>query len=176
MKFSGGCPPAAGRGAPASRTACGGQAAQIPTSSGPPRRRRQRLQVRGLGGGNAGRNGGPPGDLYIVIEVAPTPFPPRGANIRSGSHHGPEATLGAKIDVPTLWGKTTIRLPPGTKSGQKFRIKEQGAPLPGRKGRGDEHAEVYIVPPPFEDERVREIMKELEKISGPDPREKTGMS
>ena len=135
-------------------------------------------KVRVPGRGNAGRNGGPPGDLYIVIEVAPHAFFRReGANISVKVPISvPEATLGAKIEVPTLWGKTTIRIPPGTRSGQKFRIKEQGAPLVGRKGRGDEYAEVTIVPPPFENERIREIMKELERISGPNPRETTGMN
>ncbi|HMA53160.1 MAG TPA: molecular chaperone DnaJ, partial [Acidobacteriota bacterium] len=61
-------------------------------------------------------------------------------------------------------------------SGQKFRIKEQGAPAAGRKGRGDEYAEVYIVPPPFDNERIREMMKELERLSGPNPRQTVGMA
>lgn len=133
-------------------------------------------KVRIPGRGNAGRNGGPPGDLFIVIEVTPHAFFKReGATISvKVPITVPEATLGAKIEVPTLWGKTTIRIPPGTKSGQKFRIKEQGAPLAGRKGRGDEFAEVYIVPPPFDNQRIREMMKELEQISGPNPRDTTG--
>jgi len=183
MRFSGGCPACGGSGkAPGEPCrACGGQGvAQISDliTVRIPAGIDNGSKVRVPGRGNAGRNGGPPGDLYIVIEVAPHAFFRReGANILARVPITvPEATLGAKIEVPTLWGKTTIRIPPGTKSGQKFRIKEQGAPLPGRKGRGDEHAEVYIVPPPFEDERVREMMKELEKISGPNPREKTGMS
>jgi hypothetical protein len=46
----------------------------------------------------------------------------------------------------------------------------------GRIGRGDEYAEVSIVPPPFDDERIRDMMKELEKISGPNPRETSGMN
>jgi molecular chaperone DnaJ len=133
-------------------------------------------KVRVPGRGNAGRHGGPPGDLYIVIEVAPHAlFRREGANISIRVPITvPEATLGAKVEVPTLWGRTTIRIPPGTRSGQKFRIREQGAPLAGRKGRGDEYAEVYIVPPPFDNERIREMMKELEKISGPNPRETMG--
>ena len=113
---------------------------------------------------------------FIIIEVAPHAFFRReGATISiKVPITVPEATLGAKIEVPTLWGKTTIRIPPGTKSGQKFRIKEQGAPLAGRKGRGDAYVEVYIVPPPFDNQRIREMMKELEKISGPNPRETMG--
>jgi molecular chaperone DnaJ len=84
----------------------------------------------------------------------------------------PEATLGAKIEVPTLSGNTTIKVPPGTKSGQKFRIRAKGAPLAGKKVRGDQFVEVSIVPPPFNDERTRELMRELEKISPQNPRKK----
>ncbi|OGD27155.1 MAG: molecular chaperone DnaJ [Candidatus Aminicenantes bacterium RBG_19FT_COMBO_65_30] len=183
MKFSGACPACGGTGqAPGDPCrACGGQGAvqksdlisvRIPAGVD------NGSKVRVPGRGNAGRNGGPPGDLYIVIEVAPHAFFRReGANISIRVPISvPEATLGAKIEVPTLWGKTTIRIPPGTRSGQKFRIKEQGATVAGRKGRGDEYAEVYIVPPPFDNERIREMMKELEKISGPNPRATTGMN
>ena len=86
----------------------------------------------------------------------------------------PEATLGARIDVQTLHGMTTIKIPPGTKSGQKFRLREKGVPLPGKKSLGDEYVEVSIVPPPFDNQRIRELMKELEKISGPNPRDSMG--
>jgi molecular chaperone DnaJ len=130
--------------------------------------------------GNAGRNGGPPGDLFISIDVTPHSkfqFRRDGPNISiKVPITVPEATLGAKIDVPTLDGSTTIRIPPGTRSGQKFRIRGQGAPSPGGRTRGDEFVEVTIVPPPFNDQRVRELMKELEKVSGPNPRETTGMN
>jgi molecular chaperone DnaJ len=133
-------------------------------------------KVRIAGKGNAGRSGGPPGDLFILIEVTPHPlFRREGADIHVKLPITvPEATLGAKIEVPTLAGKETIRIPPGTKSGQKFRLKDRGAVRPGRKTRGDEYVEVSIVPPPFEDQRVRELMKELEKLSGPNPRESMG--
>ena len=182
MKFSSACAACGGSGqAPGEPCpACGGQGAgqksdlisvRIPAGVD------NGSKVRVPGRGNAGRAGGPPGDLYIIIEVAPHRFFKReGADI---SVRVPitvsEATLGAKIEVPTLWGKTTIRIPPGTRSGQKLRIKDQGAPAAGRKGRGDEYAEVYIVPPPFDNERVREMMKELESLSGPNPRQTLGM-
>lgn len=134
-------------------------------------------RVRIPGKGNAGRNGGPLGDLFISIEVAPhSLFHREGSNIYLKLPVSvPEATLGAKIEVPTLYGPTIIKIPPGTKSGQKFRLKEKGAPLPGRRARGDQFVEVSIVPPPFNDQRIRELMKELEKISGPNPREKMGI-
>jgi molecular chaperone DnaJ len=183
MKFSSACAACGGTGqAPGDPcAACGGQGAvqksdlisvRIPAGVD------DGSKVRVPGRGNAGRAGGPPGDLYIVIEVAPHAFFKRdGSDILVRVPLTvPEATLGAKIEVPTLWGKTTIRIPPGTKSGQKLRIREQGAPVPGRKGRGDEYAEVYIVPPPFDNERIREMMKELETLSGPNPRRSMGMN
>jgi molecular chaperone DnaJ len=122
--------------------------------------------------GNAGRDGGPPGDLFITIDVASHPLYRRdGANLTiKVPITVPEATLGAKIEVPTLDGSTTIRIPPGTRSGQRFRIRGQGVPVPGGRARGDEFVEVTIVPPPFDNQRVRELMKELEALGGPDPR------
>jgi molecular chaperone DnaJ len=124
--------------------------------------------------GNAGRNGGPTGDLFITIEVDSHPFFKReGKNIYvKVPITVPEATLGAKIEVPTLYGKTTIRIPPGTKSSQKFRIRDKGAPVPGKRLKGDQFVEVTIVPPPFNDERIRGLMKELQEISKENPREK----
>jgi molecular chaperone DnaJ len=181
MKFSSPCPACGGtgrtRGEPCA--GCGGEGlvsrselvtvripAGVDTGS----------KVRVPGKGNAGRHGGPPGDLYILIEVSSHPvFRREGANIHVRVPVTvPEVTLGGKIEVPTLDGKATIRIPPGTKSGQKFRLRDQGAPLAGRKTRGDAFVEVFIVPPPFQDQRVRELMKELEKVSGPNPRDGLG--
>ena len=115
-------------------------------------------KVRIPGKGNAGRRGGAPGDLFITIEATTHHlFEREGSNIYIKIPITvPEATLGAKIEVPTLYGKTTIKVPPGTKSGQKFRIRAKGAPLPGKKAQGDQFVEVSIVPPPFNDERTRE--------------------
>jgi molecular chaperone DnaJ len=122
--------------------------------------------------GQAGPNGGPPGDLFITIEVTPHPL-----FRREGAHLTvkvpitvPEATLGGKIEVPTLDGPATIRIPPGTKSGQRFRLREKGVPVPGGRSRGDAFVEVTIVPPPFADQRVRDLMKELETLYGENPR------
>ncbi len=181
MKFSGVCPGCGGTGRARGEEcpACGGQGvvqkSELITVRIPPGVDNG-SKVRVPGRGNAARQGGPPGDLYISIEVAPHPLFRREASaiFIKVPVTVPEATLGAKIEVPTLWGKTAIRIPPGTKSGQKFRIRGEGAPLPGKKVRGDEFVEVSIVPPPFENQRVRELMKELERLSGPNPRETTG--
>lgn len=134
-------------------------------------------KVRIPGKGNGGRGGGPTGDLFITIEVDPHPlFKREGSNIYVKLPITvTEATLGAKIEVPTLYGKTKIKIPPGTKSGQKFRLRDRGVPRPGRRARGDQYVEVSIVPPPFNDERIRELMRELERISGENPRNKMGI-
>ena len=84
--------------------------------------------------------------------------------------------MAKKIDLPTLQDKSTIRVPPGTKSGQKFRLRSKGAPKPGKKVHGDQFVEVYIVPPPFDNEKIRELMREIEKISRQNPRENLGVS
>jgi molecular chaperone DnaJ len=134
-------------------------------------------RVRVPGKGNAGPNGGPSGDLYISIEVNPHPYFKRdGANILLRVPITvPEATLGAQIEVPTLQGRATIKIPPGTRSGQKFRLKEMGAPAPGGRARGDEYVEVAIVPPAVRDQKVKDLMNELARLSAENPREKIGM-
>jgi molecular chaperone DnaJ len=133
-------------------------------------------KVRVPGKGNAGRLGGGSGDLYITIEVSPHPlFRREGSDIHLKLPITVvEATLGAQVEVPTLQGRTTIKIPPGTKSGQKFRLKMMGAPVPGSRSRGDELVEVTIVPPAADNERVRQLMRELGKISGENPRDKMG--
>jgi molecular chaperone DnaJ len=134
-------------------------------------------KVRIPGKGNFGRMGGPTGNLYITIEVDSHSFFKRErANIYiEVPITVPEATLGDKIEVPTLNGQTTIKIPPGTKSGQKFRLRGKGAPVLGKKTHGDQFVEVTIVPPSFKDQRIRELMKELKKISDTNPREKMGL-
>jgi molecular chaperone DnaJ len=122
--------------------------------------------------GNAGERGGATGDLYIVIEVGPHKLYHRdGSNVSiKVPVTVPEATLGAKIEVPTLYGKTTIKIPPGTKSGQKFRLRDKGISKLGKSSHGDQFVEVFIVPPSFHDERVRELMRELQSIVEENPR------
>jgi len=130
-------------------------------------------KVRIAGKGNAGPHGASSGDLFISIQVEKhSYFRREGRNIYLVVPITvPEATLGAKIEVPTLQGKTIIRIPPGTKSGQKFRLRGKGVPVPGKKASGDQFVEVTIVPPSFDDQRVRELMEELRKIAPQNPRE-----
>jgi molecular chaperone DnaJ len=130
-------------------------------------------RVRVPGRGNAGMLGGPPGDLYIITEVQPHPFfERRGDDLYTVVPISvTEAALGAKIEVPTMDGRAILRIPPGTNSGQRFRLREKGVPLvrnPGR--RGDQYVEVQVVVPKPVDERVRNLLRELSKLAPEDPR------
>ncbi|HXY79270.1 MAG TPA: DnaJ C-terminal domain-containing protein, partial [Candidatus Bathyarchaeia archaeon] len=81
------------------------------------------------------------------------------------------ASLGAKVEVPTIDGRAQVRIPPGTNSGKKLRLREKGAPSAGHPGkRGDQIIEVQVVVPKPEDERVRNLLKELGKLDQEDPR------
>ncbi|HKG23896.1 MAG TPA: J domain-containing protein, partial [Blastocatellia bacterium] len=87
-------------------------------------------RVRVPGKGQAGVNGAPPGDLYVITNVSEHPyFKRQGDDIYcTVPITVPEAALGARIEVPTVDGKARLRVPPGTQSGQKFRLRERGVP------------------------------------------------
>jgi len=130
-------------------------------------------RVRVAGRGNAGIGGGPPGDLYIVTKVAPHPFfDRRGDDLYTVVPITvSEASLGAKVEVPTIDGRAQVRIPPATNSGKKLRLREKGAPSAKQAGkRGDQIVEVQIVVPKPEDERIRNLMKELDKLDPENPR------
>ena len=130
-------------------------------------------RVRVPGRGNAGIHGGPPGDLYIITNVQPHPFfERRGDDLYTVVPVTvTEASLGAKVEVPTIDGRAQVRIPPGTNSGKKLRLREKGAPAAGHAGkRGDQIVEVQVVVPKPEDERVRELLRELSKVDHEDPR------
>jgi molecular chaperone DnaJ len=120
-------------------------------------------RVRVPGKGKAGRHGGPSGDLFIVTQVAAHPFFRRiGDNIHcTVPITVTEAALGARIEVPTIDGRASVRIPPGTESGQKIRLRGKGAPLMRGAGRGDEYVEVHIVTPRAADEKSRQLLREL---------------
>jgi molecular chaperone DnaJ len=129
-----------------------------------------RLRVPGKG--NAGTMGAPPGDLYITTHVEDHPFFGRdGDNIEIELPITVwEAGLGAKIEVPTIDGRTLLKIPQGTRHGQKFRLREKGV-LNSRTGvRGDQIVEVTIEAPEPRDERTRELLRELAELHKEDPR------
>jgi len=130
-------------------------------------------RIRLPGKGNAGTRGAAAGDLYIIVRTGDHPvFRRESDDIYINVPISPtEAALGAKIDVPTIDGRTQMRIPPGTQSGQKLRLREKGVPSAVRDGvRGDEIVEVKIVVPPVHDERSKELLRELAKLNPEDPR------
>ncbi len=131
----------------------------------------QRIRIAGKG--NAGLHGGAPGDLYVIIRTGDHAiFHREGDDIHiTVPVTAVEAALGAKIDVPTIDGRSTLKIPPGTPSGQKLRLREKGVPSATREGtRGDEIVEVKITVPMPRDEKTKELLRELAKLNPEDPR------
>ncbi|MEW6361571.1 MAG: molecular chaperone DnaJ [Pyrinomonadaceae bacterium] len=128
--------------------------------------------------GHGGRLGAEPGDLYIVTNVGKHPFFTRkGDNIYvTIPITVPEAALGAKIEVPTVEGKAQLRIPPGTESGQKFRLRERGFPsLRNPELRGDQFVEVKITLPKIISEETKELLRQFEKLNPENPRKAMGL-
>jgi len=130
-------------------------------------------RIRLAGKGNAGLHGGPAGDLYIIIRTGDNPvFRRDGDDIYlTVPITATEAALGSKVEVPTIDGRALLRIPPGTQSGQKLRLREKGVPSATKEGlRGDEIVEVKVVVPHVQDERSKELLRELAKLNPEDPR------
>ena len=131
-------------------------------------------RIRLAGKGNAGLNGGPAGDLYLVIKAGTHPvFTRVGDDIHVTTPVTvSEATLGAKIEVPTIDGRAQLKVPPGTQSWQKLRMRERGVQSAVHTDRrGDEIVTIGIIVPKVQDERSKEILRELAKLNPEDPRE-----
>src|SRR5580698_8102755 len=131
----------------------------------------QRIRIPGKG--NAGSHGQPPGDLYAIIRAGDHPiFNREGDDIHLTVPVSiTEAALGAKVEVPTIDGRAMLKIPPGTQSGQKLRLREKGVPSATKEGvRGDEIVEVKITVPMPRDEKTKELLRELAKLNPEDPR------
>jgi molecular chaperone DnaJ len=122
------------------------------------------------GRGHAGARGGPAGDLYVTVSVAGHPFFRKvGRDLHLTlpvAVH--EAALGARVEVPTLDGPVRLRIPPGTPSGQRLRLRGHGVPsrLGAKKGEGgDLLVEVQIVLPPVRDERSKALLREFGELN-----------
>ena len=122
--------------------------------------------------GNAGTLGAPSGDLYITIQVEPHPFFEReGDDIHIKVPVSvSEAGLGSKIEVPTIDGKAILKIPQGTQNGQKFRMRDKGVFNSRKDTRGDQIVEVMLQAPKVQDERTRELLRELSQVQTEDPR------
>jgi molecular chaperone DnaJ len=155
--------------------ACGGDQYQMRTESmtiNVPPGLADGARIRVPGKGHVGRNGGETGDLYIDVTVQAHPLFVRDGDdlhlkVPVAVH---EAALGAKIEVPSLDGPARVRVPPGTQSGQRFRVRERGAPSPRDGRRGDLVVEVELVLPKMLDERSKELLREFGRINADDVR------
>jgi molecular chaperone DnaJ len=181
MVFSRNCPSCGGTGQQRPRPCepCGGSGqmtrseavrVRIPAGIGDGER------VRVPGNGNAGLRGAQPGDLYISVQVSPHPLYRREGDdlfitVPIAIH---EAALGARVEVPTPDGGAKVRIPPGTQSGQRFRLRERGAPATRDGRRGDLVIEVRLVLPKLLDERSKELLREFGRINGENVREGFG--
>jgi molecular chaperone DnaJ len=177
MKFNIPCPRCNGTGRISNDCAtCNGEGVVTRTETvefrmKPGTRDGQRIRLQGKG--NAGLNGGPPGDLFVIVRTGTNPvFTRVGDDIQiTVPVTVPEASLGAKVDVPTIDGRAQLKIPPGTQSGQKLRMRERGVENAGRPDqRGDQIVTVEVVVPALQDERSKEIMRELARLNNQDPR------
>ncbi len=124
-----------------------------------------RIRFTGLGEG--GLQGGPPGDLYVVLKVKPHSFFEREGNdlhcIVPISFT--QAALGAEISIPTLEGTHNLKVPDGTQSGSRARIRGKGVPFLNGHGRGDLFVEFHVQTPHKLNKRQKELLQELEGMS-----------
>jgi molecular chaperone DnaJ len=128
--------------------------------------------------GQGGRLGAPAGDLYIITNVGQHKyFTRKGDNIYvTVPVTVPEAALGAKIEVPTVEGKAQLRIPPGTQSGQKFRLRERGAPsLRNAQARGDQFVEVQVTLPRVISEETKDLLRRYAQMNPENPRVAMGL-
>ena len=128
--------------------------------------------------GHGGRLGAEPGDLFIVTNVGKHPFFTRkGDNIYvTVPITVPEAALGTRIEVPTVEGKAQLKIPAGTESGQKFRLRERGFPsLRNPSLHGDQFVEVKITLPKVISEETKEALRQFEKLNSENPRKAMGL-
>ena len=118
--------------------------------------------------GDAGLRGGGPGDLYIRVRVDPDPvFTRHGDDLHLTvpvAVH--EAALGARLELEGLDGLVRVRIPPGTQSGQRFRLRERGAPSTRTGVRGDLIVEARLMLPAVLDERSKELLREFGRLNG----------
>jgi len=152
-------------------TACGGSGArqrthQLSIKIPPGVDSGSRLKLRGEG--EAGPNGGSPGDLYVILHVREHPlFAREGSDVVCEVPISfAQAALGAEVDVPTLNGATTVKVPAGTQSGQVFRLKGRGIPDLNGYGRGDEIVRIMVETPRRLSPRQRELLEEFARLSG----------
>ncbi|MDR3503780.1 MAG: DnaJ C-terminal domain-containing protein [Legionella sp.] len=130
-------------------------------------------QIRVAGQGAPGIQGGPPGDIYLTIEIDKHPiFDLMDNDIYLTLPITPwEAALGTTVTVPTLAGKIDLKIPPGSQGGQKLRLKNRG--LPGATP-GNQYVLLKIITPPATTEAATELYKKMAEVMPYNPRDKMG--
>lgn len=125
-------------------------------------------RIRLTGEGDAGERGGPPGNLYVNIHVKPHEIFERRDNdiYLELPLNIAQAALGDEVRVPTLDGEEILRIPPGTQTGQTFRLRGKGVPYLRREGRGDQVVRVFVVTPTNLTEEQKQLLRELSKTLG----------
>jgi curved DNA-binding protein len=136
-----------------------------------PRGVRDGQRIRLAGQGAAGAGGGPSGDLYLRVRIRPHPvFDVEGRDLYVDLPVSPwEAALGAEVPVPTLEGSARVKVPPGSSSGRRLRLRGQGLPDPSGSA-GDLYAIVEIHVPKRLTQKERELFEQLSSVSKFDPR------
>lgn len=134
----------------------------------------QRIRVKGRGA--PGLRGGSIGDLYVTVHVEPHPvFQRRGDDLLVRIPITfPEATLGAEVTVPTLDGKVTVRVPPGSPSGKTLRVRNKGVSVATKK-RGDLLVTLDVIVPKTLTKEQRKAVEALASVADPDPRAHLGV-
>lgn len=134
-------------------------------------------RLRLTGEGEPGEHGGPLGDLYVVLAVKDHPVFTREEDdlLCEASISIGQAVLGAKIEVPSLKGKTPLRIPAGTQSGRVFRLKGLGVPHLRGHGVGDQRVRIKVQIPTKINSRQRELLREFSKINGDTISEEEGL-
>lgn len=128
-------------------------------------------QIRLSGKGEAGINGGPPGDLYVVVQVKPHEYFQRdGDNIYCELPLSfTQVALGDEIEVPTVHGKVKLKIPAGTQTGKVFRLRDKGVPNVHGRGIGDQHIQVKVMTPKNLSSKQKELLRELNELAGNSP-------
>ena len=125
-------------------------------------------QIRLSGQGEAGVNGGPAGDLFIVFHIKPHKFFERDGDdvFCEIPLSFAQVALGDEIEVPTLYGKVKLKIPAGTQTNTHFRLRGKGIKNVRGYGQGDQHVTVKVVTPKNLSDREKELFKELAELSG----------